>query len=54
MTPIRTRAGTALTQDLPVADERVISAVPRVRAITVLRWLGGVYKDTRDPKNRFS
>jgi putative ABC transport system permease protein len=44
----------ALTQDLPVADEAKIEQIPGVRAVTSLRWFGGTYKDTRDPKNRFA
>jgi len=44
----------ALTQDLPVSYERTIETIPGVRAVTSLRWFGGVYKDARDPKNRFA
>ncbi len=44
----------ALTQELPVAYEPEIARIPGVRAVTRLRWFGGVYKDARDPKNRFA
>ena len=43
----------SLVQDLPVSYERRIEQIPTVRAVTRLRWFGGVYKDSRDPKNRF-
>lgn len=43
-----------LTQDLPVAYEQTIKKIPRVQAVTRLRWFGGTYRDARDPKNRFA
>jgi putative ABC transport system permease protein len=43
----------ALTQDLPVAEEQKIEALPEVRAVTSLRWFGGTYKDPGNPKNHF-
>lgn len=43
----------ALTQDLPIAQEQKIEALPGVRAVTSLRWFGGTYKDPGDPKNHF-
>ena len=44
----------SLVQDLPVSYERRIEQIPTVRAVTRLRWFGGVYKDSRDPKNHFA
>ena len=44
----------ALTQDLPLSYEQTIEKIPGVRAVTSLRWVGGTYKDARDPKNRFA
>jgi putative ABC transport system permease protein len=44
----------ALTQDLPIAYEQKISQIPGIHAVTSLRWFGGTYKDTGDPKNRFA
>jgi putative ABC transport system permease protein len=44
----------ALTQDLPVAYEQSIQKIPGIRAVTSLRWFGGMYKDVLDPKNRFA
>src|SRR5215469_3951700 len=44
----------ALTQDLPVAYEQSIRKIPGVRAVTSLRWFGGTYRDSRDPRNRFA
>lgn len=44
----------ALTQDLPIAYEQSIQKIPGVHAITSLRWYGGTYKDSRDPRNRFA
>src|SRR6266478_6215797 len=29
------------------------TSFPGVHAVTSLRWLGGIYKDPGDPKNRF-
>jgi putative ABC transport system permease protein len=43
----------ALTQELPIADEQKIRQVPGVHAVTSLRWFGGAYKDSGNPKNRF-
>lgn len=44
----------SLTQELPRSYERKIEQIPGVRAVTSLRWFGGVYKDARDPKNQFA
>src|SRR5262249_51900539 len=44
----------ALTQDLPLAYEQTIQKIPRVRAVTRLRWFGGRYRDSRDPGNQFA
>ena len=44
----------SLTQELPLAYEEKIEQIPGVKAVTSLRWFGGVYKDTRDPKNQFA
>ncbi|MGH9613488.1 MAG: ABC transporter permease, partial [Bryobacteraceae bacterium] len=44
----------SLVQDLPVSYERKIEEIPTVRAVTRLRWFGGSYKGSRDPKDRFA
>jgi putative ABC transport system permease protein len=44
----------SLTQELPLSYEEKIEQIPGVRAVTSLRWFGGVYKDARDPKNQFA
>ena len=44
----------SLTQDLPLSYERKIAEIPGVRDVTSLRWFGGTYKDTRDPRNNFA
>jgi putative ABC transport system permease protein len=44
----------SLTQELPLSYEEKIRQIPGVRAVTSLRWFGGVYKDARDPKNQFA
>ncbi len=44
----------SLTQELPLAYEEKIERIPGVKAVTSLRWFGGVYKDARDPKNQFA
>ena len=43
----------SLTQPMPVSYERKIESVPGVKAVTIWQWFGGVYKDSRDPKNFF-
>lgn len=44
----------SLTQDLPVSYEEKIEQIPGVKAVTSLRWFGGVYKDANDPRNQFA
>jgi putative ABC transport system permease protein len=44
----------SLTQDLPLSYERKIEQIPGVKAVTSLRWFGGVYKDASDPRNQFA
>jgi len=44
----------SLTQELPLSYEEKIEQIPGVKAVTSLRWFGGVYKDARDPKNQFA
>jgi putative ABC transport system permease protein len=44
----------SLTQDLPQSYEKKIAAIPGVKDVTGLRWFGGTYKDTRDPRNSFA
>ena len=44
----------SLTHDLPLSYEEKIRQTVGVKAVTTLRWFGGVYKDERDPKNRFA
>lgn len=44
----------SLTQDLPLSYEREIRKIPGVKAVTSLRWFGGVYRDASDPKNQFA
>jgi putative ABC transport system permease protein len=44
----------SLTQELPLSYEEKIAQIPGVKAVTSLRWFGGVYKDARDPKNQFA
>jgi len=44
----------SLTQDLPLSYERKIEQIPGVKAMTSLRWFGGVYKDANDPRNQFA
>jgi putative ABC transport system permease protein len=44
----------SLTQDLPVAYEEKIEQISGVRAVTSLRWFGGMYKDASDPRNQFA
>jgi hypothetical protein len=41
----------SLTRDLPLSFERKIAAIPAVKEVTSLRWLGGTYKDVQGPKN---
>jgi putative ABC transport system permease protein len=43
----------SLTQELPISYEEKIQQIPDVKAVTSLRWFGGVYKDARDPRNQF-
>jgi putative ABC transport system permease protein len=43
----------SLTQELPLSYEERIEQLPGVKAVTSLRWFGGVYKDARDPRNQF-
>lgn len=43
----------SLTQPLPIYYRDKIRAVPGVRDVMVWQWFGGVYKDSRDPKNMF-
>ena len=44
----------SLTQDLPLSYEREIQKIPGVKAITSLRWFGGLYKDASEPRNQFA
>jgi len=44
----------SLTQDLPLSYEGKIEQIPGVKAMTSLRWFGGVYKDANDPRNQFA
>jgi len=44
----------SLTQELPLSYQDRIGQVQGVNAVTSLRWFGGVYKDERDPRNRFA
>jgi putative ABC transport system permease protein len=44
----------SLTQSLPVSYEQKIKSVEGVMAVTQYQWFGGVYKDSRDPKNFFA
>lgn len=44
----------SLTQDLPLSYESKIEQIPGVKAVTSLRWFGGVYKDAADPRNQFA
>lgn len=44
----------SLTQELPASFEEKIRKIPGVKAVTSLRWLGGTYKDSGDPKNHFA
>jgi hypothetical protein len=38
--------------ELPLAYEEKIEQIPGVKAVTSLRWFGGVYKDVRDPTDQ--
>lgn len=44
----------SLTQSLPVAYQQKIKTVEGVVDVTQYQWFGGVYKDSRDPKNFFA
>jgi len=44
----------SLTQELPASFEEEIRKIPGVKAVTSLRWFGGMYKDPGDPKNHFA
>jgi putative ABC transport system permease protein len=44
----------SLTEELPVSYEEKIQKIEGVKAVTSLRWFGGIYKDARDPKNQFA
>ncbi len=43
----------SLTQPLPISYGAKIRAIPGVRDVSIWQWFGGVYKDSRDPKNFF-
>ncbi len=44
----------SLAQALPGSYKQRVAAVAGVKAITTWQWFGGVYKDSRDPKNQFA
>lgn len=46
-----TRNRISITNVMPMSYRQKIAAVPGVRAVTVMQWFGGVYKD---PKNIFA
>ena len=43
----------SLTQPIPIYFREQIQRIPGVRDAMVWQWFGGVYKDSRDPKNMF-
>ena len=49
-----TRHRVSLTQSIPIYYQDKIRQVPGVHDVMVWQWFGGVYKDTRDPKNIFA
>ena len=44
----------SLTQEMPMSYEARLEEISGVKAVTSLRWFGGVYKDARDPRNQFA
>ncbi len=49
-----TRNRVSLTLPMPMYYENKIRTLPGVREVMMSQWFGGVYKDSRDPKNFFA
>jgi putative ABC transport system permease protein len=49
-----TRNRISLTQPIPQSYRERIRQAPGVREVMISQWFGGVYKDSRDPKNMFA
>ena len=49
-----TRNRVSLTVFIPLSYQSRIEHVPGVREVMIYNWFGGVYKDSRDPKNQFA
>jgi putative ABC transport system permease protein len=49
-----TRNRVSLTFPIPQSYRERIRQVPGVREVMISQWFGGVYKDSRDPKNFFA
>ncbi len=43
----------SITQPMPVSYTSKIKQLPGVRDVTIWQWIGGTYKDARDPRNVF-
>lgn len=49
-----TRNRVSLAVAIPLSYRARIEHVPGVRQVMIMNWFGGVYKDSRDPKNMFA
>ena len=49
-----TRNRVSITVAIPRSYQQRIQQIPGVREVMLYNWFGGIYKDSRDPKNAFA